>query len=739
MCANGIFEEKRLITGRSVAIFLFLGFMVIFAVAPAAGSSQTAVEEKSLEENIHLKSSSSTVSQSIRPSKLNVTYEYRRLPDSPGDISLTATLDIPDEVNEVTLSVKHGTVQDTTGLTQTSSKEFRTVDNKASLVTHVPVNETKTDHATPIDTGKWALFDKEEPIHLEYESESTTVKCEKSYHLDGPGLILDEYVFMGKYESHQANARDQTIEIAVPTAIDTKAYTDPILKLLGDVSNNLTVGERDKHVVGLVVPQEAELDRPGWAVDDAAFMISEPSLRSMERPNDDPPSPTWIHEYVHTRQSLNLNDHTEWLTEASAEYYEKYFLLRFGLVNYDEFQHELERGDSYEDIVLGDRSTWDSPDNSAEYYKGALVVATLDRQIRANTNGEHSFEDVFQRLNTHHGTITKSDFYQVLEQVGGPSVVDTGRRFVETTKTPQTVSENVFSRTYGWEPAQLNLTKIKGQSKVHGPYNSQPLRERNAVTPNETVEFLTQISNEGGVPAPYHIFFTKPSESDENARDSTIILQSGKIPSGEKYTIQANETFPETGTYHISIESKSQNLGWWIEVVEPASRPSSIKIKGTNYRKESRGYNISISIAISATEYTRSELPVVVDGNRVQTLSVTLAPWKRTVINRTVTVPDTGQHKISIGEPPIESATIRIENSTPTKTPTDRSNKMTEATITTEATSKADTNSDVDTGENSDSTAGANMTTTVGDGFGPAPLLLGMVGASALVALRREG
>jgi hypothetical protein len=132
-----------------------------------------------------------------------------------------------------------------------------------------------------------------------------------------------------------------------------------------------------------------------------------------------PPDNTWLHEYVHTRQSLQLGPGMRWFREASATYYAGLLSVRQGLDGRDGYQAFLGTLRDYESgrVILSDRSDWHS--DYTPYSKGTRTLAALDARIRNDTDGNRTLQDVFRRMNREDGTVTYDEFTGMVANISG--------------------------------------------------------------------------------------------------------------------------------------------------------------------------------------------------------------------------------------------------------------------------------------------------------------------------------
>lgn len=132
---------------------------------------------------------------------------------------------------------------------------------------------------------------------------------------------------------------------------------------------------------------------------------------------------TWVHEYIHTHQEMQLSRDMRWFTEASATYYGAVIPYQCGDYDPREFNNSMQTEmdpilppgannsvtEPYTETVLANPETWGS---EAQYRRGAGVLYLLDVKLRDATDGEQTLLDVFRWMNMQDDGIPYADFRQ---------------------------------------------------------------------------------------------------------------------------------------------------------------------------------------------------------------------------------------------------------------------------------------------------------------------------------------
>jgi hypothetical protein len=169
----------------------------------------------------------------------------------------------------------------------------------------------------------------------------------------------------------------------------------------------LAIGDRDGEVLLFALPEPARRGGESVPARDEAWLNAGSAV------ND--PNNVWVHEYVHTRQSFQLEPDMRWFREASAEYYGARLTYEQGRITREQMLAHFGAPRAAQRLTTP--AEWSN--RRVPYTKGARVLAVLDRNIRQTTSGQRSLEDVFRRMNHHDGAVSYADFRDIVASVAG--------------------------------------------------------------------------------------------------------------------------------------------------------------------------------------------------------------------------------------------------------------------------------------------------------------------------------
>ena len=260
-----------------------------------------------------------------------------------------------------------------------------------------------------------------------------------------PGVVGDQVLLLGKHTMYHRSVGCHDIELYIPDALDTTEPPTAIADSLEAAARNLKVGWRydTVRVFGVGAPVRLggrAFTHEVWVHVNSTFKPTPP--RGTQYPPRLVPANVWVHEYVHTRERWvwNSSDSSDaqWLTEAMTSYYMIAETERQGrMLAYNETLYWMRLNES---LHFGDnRLNLTNPRTyqreKGAYTRGAFVLASLDAEIRSQTSGRKSLDDVFRRLNQQE-EVTHSSFRRAVVDIGGEEMGPWVDRYIVGTAVP---------------------------------------------------------------------------------------------------------------------------------------------------------------------------------------------------------------------------------------------------------------------------------------------------------------
>ena len=308
-----------------------------------------------------------------------------------------------------------------------------------------------------------------------------------SYSFDGTGHVGNGFVYAGEYEKRSRTVDGRTIEVVVVDEVSQPIDSEGVLDIYAAGERYLDSRFDRERVTLFVLPSERRGNRPGGQVASGSIWIDEAKMGIDTIDN------TPAHEYGHVLFGVFGTDDMYWLKEASAQYYGFLLSLNADIGTFEEF-HETASTDRYSDAVLADAN--EMRRSSADYHKGAHVLAALDAAIRERSNGRNTLLDVI--LTDEHDVSTYDGFRAAVVDASTDSSmagwVDT---YVRTEATPEIPAQRRYY-TLGDRPPESIPTATPTPTPA-------PTETRQATEPSQPTR--TRASGDGEYIPVEHVTF----------------------------------------------------------------------------------------------------------------------------------------------------------------------------------------------------------------------------------------
>ncbi|MFB9809013.1 glycyl aminopeptidase [Haladaptatus pallidirubidus] len=272
------------------------------------------------------------------------------------------------------------------------------------------------------------------------------------------GVLGSTFTYIGAYEEHTHHADGQQFQLIVANDAAPADPPSEIFKSLTMASKHMPGKSPDK-VLAFVLPD------PSWRGGYASPSRDELWVHEDARLSG--PRNLWIHEYVHTRQSFELGKEMMWFREASAAYFASNLSVEQGRTSQSDVL-QLLTAKKFDESALSKPNTWAS--HEVPYYQGAYTLWALDARIRNATNGERSLFDVFDRMNSHEGTIDYGDFKRIVTNIAGQSIDPWLNQYVTTSALPE-LQEDVGSIAGDVESNKVDDSNSRKTSGGNGNFS----------------------------------------------------------------------------------------------------------------------------------------------------------------------------------------------------------------------------------------------------------------------------
>jgi hypothetical protein len=366
-------------------------------------------------------------------SQPDVSVTAERASRSEEGLRYTVRVTDLDEVRALWILTAGATHRATSGAerAESASERIRWDGRSKSLRTSfVPAGDPAADGTLRVQGGDWA-FGPVPPLVVAWIPEGSdrmhqiepfedSARPRVDVSAENGGYVGEKYALVGTVRSQRVETVNGTVRLLVPGDVSTRVDSDAIPPALSSIAAEFDDGGGPTDAVVFVLPSTV---RPGGATflsADEGWVNADSALHTANN--------VWFHEYVHTRQQFELGPRMGWFEEASAEYFGARLATETGYAsNVDRELYWL--GRTRTESTLTRPSTW--TDSSVPYHRGALVLATLDDEIRTRTDSERSLENVFRQLNRHEGVVTYEVFVATVSEVAGDDMRPWLDRYVD--------------------------------------------------------------------------------------------------------------------------------------------------------------------------------------------------------------------------------------------------------------------------------------------------------------------
>ncbi|KPN32177.1 hypothetical protein SY89_02939 [Halolamina pelagica] len=401
----------------------------------------------------------------------------------------------------------------------------------------------------------------------------------------------------------------------------------------------------------MVFAVAAPTDKVGWAVQGVQVGDTDFWARA-NRPIDSAGS-TWLHEYVHTRQSFQTTESGQWITEATATWYAALLSHQQEGVGFPGLSEYLERGtrSPQAESVLAEPSDWA---NNAHYWKGALVSGELDRRLRLATDGGATLQRVLAALNDH-GSVSNEDILAAVAEAGTAAERDAAERLTTTSDAPAVWDSEAHRDAFGGDAALLRVGFDPATDlRATGPYRNATTAAPVTLAAGERLSVRTAVENLGGATGEYTVTL--------RVGDAVVATTNGTLAPDGRTNASLAHRFAEPGRYTVSIAGER----FTVRVRQPAT-PSvtDLSVEPTTV---ARGDEVTVTATVTNDDSVPGNTTVAFTrgGETVATRTVAVGPNDRETVSATVELTEPGQQRVGANG---ESLAVSVESTSRTSVP----------------------------------------------------------------------
>ena len=554
------------------------------------------------------------------------------------EIDVETRLSLPESIVELELTLPEGAdVYEQNGFERVDDRTYEwtgtTAEPSVRYGFEGTVRETHRgrEGATFVVADEWALV-RTPSVGVSWRSTDPNSELSRQSAVDGEGIASTHMAYLGPYTEHTGAAAGQTFRLVVPEAADLEAEPDAVIERLETAAERLVVGGRSPEVFVVAAPTADHTWGPaGLQIGDGGDMWvrdAEPIGTARD---------TWVHEYVHTRQVYPATDATRWTIEGMADYYAALLSYESGDISFESFRDRLEvgAGADYDDVRLADPGTWAGTE--ADYDRGALIVAHLDRRLRAEAGT--SFDAVIAGVNDPDRELTQRRFLRAIESAGGEDISGEAERYTETTDAPPIPDRRSHVDAFGGPDIRYSIET----TAVSGPYRNGSVDTPELVV-GERLELTVRAENVGSEAGAF--------EAELRIDGEAVAIEDGRLEPDESTTLRFTYDSDTTGTFELTVGSERTA----VTVAEPAG------IEVSSIEADPSGAAVGEPVTVRATVVSAADRPgegevtFAVDGETVATRPVSVGGESATV-ETVVEFDADGEYAVSAGG---QSTTVRV-------------------------------------------------------------------------------
>jgi hypothetical protein len=562
--------------------------------------------------------------------------------DQAGTVDVTTRVSVPGGTTSLRVRLPNGSeVYETDGFARVNDRTYewtRSTDEPSvsyTVLGNVTVDRGAGERHLFAVTDEWAIV-RSPTVGI--RTAAGDAEADERYRVDGEGAAGPYITYLGAHTTRVRTA-GQRFRLVVPEAAEMATNPTAALDSLAHASRRIEFGRRDDEVFVVVAPTTVPWAATGLQRGDADLWIRD------VQPVDSARN-AWVHEYVHSRQEYESTAETRWTVEAMAEYYAALLPYEAGRISFEDLRLKLARGrgDTYDDVVLAEPSTWD--DNEGNYVKGALVWAALDRQLHAEAAA--SLDDVAAAFGDE--GVSQAEFLDAVAAAGGGDVRSTASEYTQTTTTPSLWSETEHAEAFGGPLVRQEFSAFA----VSGPSRNIDVSDPRLVT-GETLRATVAVRNDGTETGDYQVSFRVDGE--------TVGTRSGTLQPGETTTPLFDRTFETAGEYELRAGTATATA----VVQEPADPTvTDLSVEPTS---PARGETVRILATVESgvDRPANGTVTVAVDGERRALAHRGVAVAETTTVEATTSFDGAGQYTVRAGT---HTATVTVRSVTLTPTAT---------------------------------------------------------------------
>lgn len=479
---------------------------------------------------------------------VHVDETFRHDPGPDGNVTVELRVPAEEIVDGAEIRLAYFdanvTVERTTNFERDSSGDGWLMQDTGEQAVLTYRLELDTEEGFVYSNATWASFDV-------YEDASTWVDGSIDYeydrHFPDGGIHHPkddvEWTIVGDVHVEQRTVGDgATISVVVPNSVDIYPEPTYVADQLQEVTARRDLGTVNDSVVGLAIPEPLAA---GYGYKNKFVAGAPAGFRGT--------GSVWFHEYFHTLDPVIDNDgeNMTWYSEAYASWGGQLSMVQQGHNDFDTFRTMMDKGrDRNETLAEQESST-----AGINYVRGPLVLLAIDRQIRAATDGNRTYDAVARQMEAAY-TVDLDEYLQIVATVANQTVANRSERWIRTTEDPEQWGLEAHQEAFG--PATQLETTVTTERVAGGDARPVDLDADPDFYTNQTLRVNYSVTNVGDLTSMQTVSTSLGSlDGDRTVLDETTSVA---VASDETRTVSHAATFPQPDAYVLDYADDEEGL-----------------------------------------------------------------------------------------------------------------------------------------------------------------------------------
>jgi hypothetical protein len=330
----------------------------------------------------------------------------------------TFDYDVPPEITELTITIDSLAYDDGIAVSETRGvdRDGQTAfvwdggrDPQVVVDRHVGGSRL-SGGVSGTYVGDGLAFASRVRTRLPFRYDGSAPARNQTISVEGDGHAGGSYVYAGPHRTHARTIDGSPVTVVVPDEVQATVRHEQLLDAFELGAETIRPRLSPPPLNLFALPSSRGVS--------GGFAVMGDVVVEAKHARVDAVDSVATHEYAHTRYGVFGSGEMYWLKEAVAEYYGCLLALNAGAGTFETFLREVETED-YQLSVLTDAAAMKR--TTADYEKGAHVLAAMDAEIQRASDGASTLQDVVTTPD--HDLSTYAGFSAAVERAAGDAAI----------------------------------------------------------------------------------------------------------------------------------------------------------------------------------------------------------------------------------------------------------------------------------------------------------------------------